>query len=400
MQPSWSPHGMRIAFAGRIDASAAAGTAKIGTVQAAGGDVVPVTNDGFLDWNPVWAPGGDWLYFISNRGGSMNIWRIAINESTGRTSGEPQPVTTPAPFVAHLSIAASGNRLAYSAVLETQNLQQMAFDPAQGEVVGSPVPMTTGSRFWANPDPSPDGTSVVFYSQVAPEGDLYVTRTDGSSVLRQLTSDRAVDRVPRWSPDGGWIATFSDRSGPLQVWMVRPDGSDLQQVTKEPSSVVAWSPDGGRLAVTRQSRVADRVSASIINPHLPPDAQTPIDLPPAPGPSPRFAPNSWSPDGKWLAGQNGFTTPGISIYSIEARSFERVSEIGEWPVWLPDSRRILYIARGREFHLLDTRTKADRIVFSVKRDTLGSPRLTRDGRAAFFSRRVTEADVWLVDFGQ
>jgi Tol biopolymer transport system component len=154
--------------------------------------------------------------------------------------------------------------------------------------------------------------------------------------------------------------------------------------------------------VTRQNREGApvSVSASIINPHLPLNAQTPIDLPAAPSPNPRFAPNSWSPDGKWLAGQNGFTTQGISIYSIAGRSFERLSEIGEWPVWLPDSRRILYISRGREFHLLDTRTKADRIVFSVKRDTLGSPRLTRNGRAAFFSRRVTEADVWLVDFGQ
>jgi hypothetical protein len=33
----------------------------------------------------------------------------------------------------------------------------------------------------------------------------------------------------------------------------------------------------------------------------------------------------------------------------------------------------------------------------VIRDTLGPPRLTRDGTAAFFSRRITEADVWLID---
>ena len=400
MLPSWSPHGLRIAFAGRIDPSTAEGMANIATVQTSGSDLVPVTNDGFLNWNPIWSPRGDWLYFISNRGGSMNIWRIAIDESSGRPRGEPQPVTTPAPFVAHLSIAASGNRLAYSAVLETQNLQQVAFDPVQGEVVGSPVPVTTGSRFWANPDPSPDGSSIVFYSQVGPEGDLFVSRTDGSGGVRQLTSDRAVDRVPRWSPDGNWIAMFSDRSGTLQVWMVRPDGSELHQVTQSPSSIVAWSPDGRRLAVTRHSRQGEPNGALIIDPHVALDAQTPIDLPTTAGPIPQFGPNSWSPDGKWLAGQNGFTTPGISIYSIENRSFERVSEIGEWPVWLPDSRRILFIARGREFHVLDTRTKADRIAFSVKRDTLGSPRLTRNGRAAFFSRRVTEADVWLVDFGQ
>jgi hypothetical protein len=87
------------------------------------------------------------------------------------------------------------------------------------------------------------------------------------------------------------------------------------------------------------------------------------------------------------------TTLGISVYSIATRRFERVLEHGEWPVRLPDSRRILFVARGREFHILDTRTKATKQIFSVVRDTLGPPRLTRDGRAAFYSRRVTEADV-------
>jgi WD40 repeat protein len=163
----------------------------------------------------------------------------------------------------------------------------------------------------------------VFYSQVGPEGDLYVARSDGSGGVRQLTDDAAIDRVPRWSPDGQWIATFSDRSGQLQVWKIRADGSDLRQLTRSPSSVAAWSPDGTR-----------------------------------------------------IAGQNGFTTLGISVYSIATRKFERVLEHGEWPVWLPDSQRILFVARGREFHILDTRTKTTKQIFSVVRDTLGPPRLT------------------------
>ena len=75
--------------------------------------------------------------------------------------------------------------------------------------------MTTGSRLWANPDPTPDGEWVVFYSRDQPEGDVYVCRPDGTG-LRQLTSDPAVDRVPRWSPDRTWVAFFSDRGGPLQ----------------------------------------------------------------------------------------------------------------------------------------------------------------------------------------
>jgi eukaryotic-like serine/threonine-protein kinase len=393
MLPSWSPRGLRIAFCGRL--AGAEGTSNIATLATAGGDVVPVTLDSFVNWNPIWAPDGGHLYFVSNRGGSMNIWRVAIDETSGRPRGEPEPITSPASFATHLSISGDGRLLAYSAILETQNIQKLRLDPVKGEVLGEPVPVTTGSRFWANPDPSPDGAWVVFYSQVGPEGNLYVARSDGSGGMRQLTDDPAIDRVPRWSPDGNWIAMFSDRGGELHVWEIRADGSDLRQATQAPSSVAAWSPDGQRLAVTRSQPKPGQPSASIIDPHVPFEAQTPVDLPPVPSPNSQFAPNSWSPDGKRIAGQNGFTRLGISIYSMDTRTFERLIEFGEWPVWLPDSRRILFVSRGREFHILDTRTKATKLIFSVMRDTLGPPRLTRDGRVAFFSRRITEADVWI-----
>src|SRR5687768_328415 len=388
MMPRWSPNGTRIAFATRRS-SASEGSCNIVTMPAAGGEAVAVTNDEFLNWNAVWAPDGQALFFVSNRGGSPNIWRVAIDEASGRVSGEPQAITTPASIVAHLSLSADGSRLAYSAVQETQNIEKVAFDPVKGELAGQLQPVTTGSRFWANPDPSPDGTQVVVYSQIAPEGDLYISRTDGSGTLRQLTDGPALDRVPRWSPDGQWIATFSDRTKQLQVWIIRPDGSDLRQVTTAASSVVAWSPDGRRMAVSRQGQ---RVSA-IINPHDDPEGQskitlkTPAELP--------FLPNSWSPDGRWLAGQTSFNTAGILIYSIAEQRVERLTDFGEWPVWLPDSRRLLFVSRGRDFHVVDTQTKEVARIWSSARDTLGPPRLTRDGRTMFFQRRVTEADVWV-----
>ena len=51
--------------------------------------------------------------------------------------------------------------------------------------------------------------------------------------------------------------------------------------------------------------------------------------------------------------------------------------------------------QGRQFQVVDTRAKATKQIFAVRRDTLGPPRVTRDGREIFFSRRVTESDVWL-----
>lgn len=356
-----------------------------------------VVQDEFLNWNPVWSPDGAYLYFVSDRGGSMNIWRIPIDEASGEVRGEAEPITSPASFATHLSISADGGLLAYSAVLGTQNIEKLPLDPTTGEVLGEPVSVTTGSRFWANPDPSPDGEWAVFYSQGEPEGDLYVGRSDGSGTLRQLTDDEAIDRVPRWSPAGDRIAMFSDRGGDLQVWTIRVDGSELQQVTQATSSVSTWSPDGRQLAVALGGVefTPGTASAAIFDPDLLADGRASVELPVVPLPASRFVPNSWSPDGMLIAGQNGYTTPGLLVYALDTRTFDQLTEFGEWPVWLPDSRRILFVARGREFHVLDVETGATTQIYASVRDTLGPPRLTRDGREAYFSRRVTSADVWI-----
>jgi hypothetical protein len=46
--------------------------------------------------------------------------------------------------------------------------------------------------------------------------------------------------------------------------------------------------------------------------------------------------------------------------------------------------------------VVDAATRRVRKVFSVTRDVIGPPRLSRDGRTAFFTRRVTEADIWML----
>jgi len=59
---------------------------------------------------------------------------------------------------------------------------------------------------------------------------------------------------------------------------------------------------------------------------------------------------------------------------------------------------LLFVNKGKEFWVIDTRTKATQQIYSTIWDTLGPPRLTRDARAAFFTRRVTEGDIYLLTF--
>jgi Tol biopolymer transport system component len=54
------------------------------------------------------------------------------------------------------------------------------------------------------------------------------------------------------------------------------------------------------------------------------------------------------------------------------------------------------VSGGTDFYVLDTQSKNVRKVFSVTADVIGPPQLSKDGRQAYFSRRMTEADIWLV----
>jgi Tol biopolymer transport system component len=388
--PSWSPHGHRIAYFHRLGATA---RGHVWTVPVAGGEPTAVTAGLTRDWNPTWSPDGEYLYFVSDRGGSMNLWRVRIDEASGRPLADPEAVTTPATSLAHISLSADGRHIAYSSVLVTTNVQRAAFDPVRGAIAGDPAWLTRGSRRWANPAPSPDGQFVAFYSLVEPEGDLYVIRADGAGPLRQVTGDSASDRLPRWSPDGNWIAVFSDRSGPLQIWKIRPDGSGLTQVTDAPTNTAyaVWSPDGSRMAAAS----TDSGQVYLFDPNRPWSAQQPEVLPPPPDSLAPFGPHSWAPDGRRIAGMISALDRGIILYTLGSRRYERLTGYGHWPVWLPDGRRLLFVSGGKAFYVVDRETREVRKIFEVTRDVIGPPQLTPDGRTMYFTRRVTEADIWL-----
>ena len=386
---SWSPHGTRLAVA--IQTSGAR-QMDIVTVAFDTGQTTPLVVDAGQDWSPLWSPDGRFVYFTSDRSGSMNLWRVPVNEQSGQATGDPEPLTTPSSFASHASISADGRHIVYSSVLITSNVARLRFNPEAGTTEGVLTDVTTGSRPWANPDPSPDGEWVTFYSRQNPEGHIYIARSDGSG-LRQLTSDTFIDRVPRWSPDGQWIAFFSNRSGrPYVVWKIRRDGSELMPATKAADTYPTWSPDGKRLAASDVSRDTQDPATYVFDATVPVAQQQLETLPRFRS----FVVNSWSPDGEMLVGQTTLLPTGIAVYSFRDRTYDVLTDFGEFPVWLPDSRRVLFVSRGSEIILVDRVTKTRRTVFTDTRNVIGPPQITRDGRTVYFSRRVTEADLWTV----
>ncbi|HEY8458766.1 MAG TPA: protein kinase, partial [Blastocatellia bacterium] len=117
-QPQWSPRGHRIAFWGNRRNT----HRDIWTMPARGGEPVDVTNDEYLDWNPVWSPDGRHLYFLSDREGDMKLFRVAIDEESGRTLGRIERIPTPEGYaIRHFTFARNGD-LAYVALSQRRTL--------------------------------------------------------------------------------------------------------------------------------------------------------------------------------------------------------------------------------------------------------------------------------------
>jgi dipeptidyl aminopeptidase/acylaminoacyl peptidase len=326
----------------------------------------------------------------------MNLWRVPIAEKTGRALGPPEPITTPAPYSAYLSISRDGRRILYSQKVDSANLFKIAFDPSREAVLGPQDPVTQGTQMKNCPNLSKDGQWVV-YQVPGKQEDLFLIRPDGSGI-RQLTDDIYKDRDPEFSPDGRQIAFYSDRGGTFQMWTVRLDGSEFRQLTDETIGAVGgtWSPDGtrftyrtpgqlgvpGQLLVTNASEFLSRQNREVL----------PV-MTPAGG---SFIPSSWSSGGRLAMGRilGDGVKSGIVIYDFSSRRLEEIAGFGESPRWLRDGRRLIFSGRGKLF-LADSTSKRIQELLSLPPNEIQWPTISGDDRLIVFRLSISEADTWL-----
>ena len=397
IQPSWSPHGNRIAYW-----AVPISQRDLYSIPSEGGQPIQITNDAYLDWSPAWSPDGTYLYFASDRGGSLNLWRIRIDEQSGNVLGDPEPMTTPARSAGYLSFASNGQKMIYTSGENEFNISKVAFDPKNQTVIGSINPVTSGSKSFLEPEVSPDGEWVAFRSRL-PQEDVYIVRSDGTR-LRKVTDDSFKDRFPHWFPDGKRILFQSDRTPNrrYEIWSINSDGGGLQQITAtgDDEGSGLWdpqpSPDGSRVLIDNEkgSRVFEISGKLPIRkgqplPHFKKDAW--------------YVGSSWSPDAKKVIGYiqstDGVDLPGMYLFTFDSGKYEKLTDSGLGrSSWLKDGRTILYQSNGRLF-LLDIKTRLSKAILSPpQRSSFSQPTTSNDDRTIYFINSVVGSDIWMLTF--
>ena len=386
VEPSWSPHGDRIAYWSISDTT----QRDIWTMPAEGGTPVPVTQDPAMEWGPAWSHDGKYLMFSSDRAGSMNLWRVRIDESSGELLAEPQPVTAPSTFTGLLSVAQDGSRIAYLSAYTSANIESVAFEPDDGQI-GSHASITDGSNSFWSVDISPDGETLAL-TTAPPQPDLFLIRRDGTG-RRRLTNDASQETDVVWWPDGDRIAFAADQGDVAGIWAVGVDGrgKELLLETSGLATSLAWSPDGSRM-----SFYAPGDGSYVFDPHAaepePEALERPRDEDLV------FQATSWCPDGTCVAGNlrtSSGRQRGIAVYTLETGEIEAVAEAGHHPLWLNDGRRLVYDDRG-QLWLHDVETAERRSLLERPAAMfMQSLTIARDNRAIYFLPNVIESDIWV-----
>jgi TolB protein len=244
--PAWSPDGKRLAYVSTKD-----GAFDIHVREVESGTVHNLTKNGIWNGNPTWSPDGEWIMFDSAREGALwsddqrdkNYWNYR-NLFVVRPDGTDLRRITRAPgYNGSPSWAPSGGRIAFvSERGGTPNVYTMTRDGADHRQLTHwqpPRDPAAGYPRW-----SPDGTRLAFQAFSAIDGiettSVYVMSAEGAE-MKLITNVK--DSLPDWSRSGDWIA-FVREIEPAQIWAVRPDGSGLTQLTsgKKGKTWPRWRP--------------------------------------------------------------------------------------------------------------------------------------------------------------
>jgi eukaryotic-like serine/threonine-protein kinase len=361
---------------------------------------VPVTEDPALDWSPVWSPDGRFIYFASDRGGAMNLWRIAVDQSTGRAEGSPEPVTVGVQASTGLPrFSKDGSRLAFRSRVGSINPAAIPFDPAATRA-GVPFLLDTQNNIRVPSDVSADGQQVAYFNIGERQEDIFIGAPDGP--MRRVTDDPPRDRAPMFTPDGRSLVFYSNRDGNWAAWIVGIDGGGLRKVTGPASGVMypQVSPKGDALVFAAISARLGMFLAPLASD----SAASPKPLPGATTGGKSFSQTTWSPDGARLAGSlrsdNGRPS-GVGVYDIAGQTTTIIAA-DEAPgvKWLADSRRVVYFTKnGWELVVLDTVTRM-RTIVDVR---LPGPSaneifaISPDNRTIYYGAARAEADIWIME---
>jgi tricorn protease len=278
--------------------------------------IIKVPRTDSNDSTPMWI--GDKVYFLSDRDGPVNLY---VYDTKSRQVSQAMQSNG-----VDIKSASAGP----DAIVYEQFGSIHLFDPATGKehavdisVTGDfpavrPHYVNVGDRI-ESANISPTGARAVFEAH----GEILTVPVEHGDIRNLTNTPGVAERDPAWSPDGRWIAYFSDESGEYALHLSPQDGlSEVKKITLgEPPSFFyspIWSPDSRKIAYSDKRQnlwYVDINDGKPIRIDTNPFAGGPIGA-------------DWSPDSRWIAyvRQLDSTIRALFVYNVEDKSVHQVTD--------------------------------------------------------------------------
>jgi eukaryotic-like serine/threonine-protein kinase len=317
--------------------------------------------------NFAWTAAGSALYVEDIDHDVRSIRRLTVDPGTMKVVRADR-VTAGDEWEHRLAISRDARRVAFTLAKMSLRLWTFPFDASTGRITGQGQPITDADARVDTADLSFDGARVVYdlRRQGTSRHELWMTDVD-SGHSRQLANDDQVRDNPAWSRDGRMLAYAWSRD--RRHFMsgtgiaVRRLDSDEEQLITTPQTLegaltpFGWSPDGRHLLATllRSSYKGDPIVLCPLD--AAPHAETAVKVL-ASDENVNLWQERYSPDGRWILFQAHQPEQAESVlFVIPSTGANRadwtpVTDPGQYadkPRWSPDGTRLYYVLRQGSF---------------------------------------------------
>jgi tricorn protease len=310
-----------------------------------------LTHSPAADSVPMWH--GDTLYFLSDRDQNkrFNIWACDLKHDKFRQVTFFKEFDVHFPSIGPGDIVFEDAGRLYLLDLQTEKYHEVEIRVVTDRATLKPHYENVSSHIYSAAV-SPTGKRALFEVR----GDIFSAPAEHGVVLNLTRSSGVAERYPAWSPDGKWIAFFSDRTGEYELTYRSAEGATgTNQVAEQTLSKFGpgfryhpqWSPDSKKIAFIDQAmRINlfdfDAKTNAVIGRQLwmYHDELSRFNV-------------AWSADSRWLAWAQDIDNrnSALVLYDCKSNALHQVTSgfyNDELPVFDPDGK-YLFFRTGRTF---------------------------------------------------